>query len=85
MESKIDKALPLGSYSSEVESWLDSEGIFDGYVYEVKTNKRVGMAGRIRHAGGRWDLVPTEIQMYFSFDDDDKLITRYVRSYTPSL
>jgi len=75
VESELRDRLPLGSSRATVRSYLDQRGIQHSYIDESKQTSLYNHSemAMIRGAS-RMQLVRTDIQIVFKFDDHDRLL-----------
>lgn len=69
----IDSSLPMGSARAKVETWLDCQDIQHG-PHRDENGKAIGQIdARIEHANVA-PIFPGEINITFSFDENDQLV-----------
>ncbi len=79
VEKDIRDHLPIGSSRAEVTAYLDDQRISHSYVSESAELEHSNYElATIRVAAYRWP-VRTEIQIYFNFDDKQKLVSYSVQ------
>jgi hypothetical protein len=87
LRQEIEEQLPLGTPRKDVENWLKARGIL-AYTVLDGTRREIGIGGRVHDTGPRiLHLLagPTQIRMYFYFDEQNRLTRFSVDEFTYSL
>jgi hypothetical protein len=83
LQKEVNADLPTGCPRQQVEGWLRARGVPFTDVLAIMDGRKIGLSATIPQPCGSWG--DQEIQMFFYFDENDKLTKSIVREVVYSL